>query len=268
MTKQTRPESSNSITLMSWNVNGIRAVQKKGFLEWLAEAAPDVLCLQETRARPDQLEPVLTEPEGYSAHYNPAERAGYSGTAIFSRMAPISVSTGVGEARFDDEGRTTIAQYDDFSVVNCYFPNGGRDHARVPFKLEFYEAFMEFCESLRVDGRGVIFCGDVNTSHQEIDLARPGPNKKRTGFLPEERAWMDRVVEAGWVDTFRLIHPDEPDRYTWWHQMSGARQRNVGWRLDYFFVSPELKDRVLDAFILDDVLGSDHCPVGLKLRVG
>lgn len=259
--------SSDSITLMSWNVNGMRAICKKGFPPWLDTARPDILCLQETRCRPEQLEPELREPDGYRVHYHPAARPGYSGTAIFSRTEPNAVYTGLGDARFDDEGRTIIAEYDDFTVVNCYFPNGGRDHSRVPFKLDFCEAFIQRCEALRAGGRGVIFCGDVNTSHKEIDLARPGPNKKRTGFLPEERAWIDRVVEAGWIDTFRLLHPEETGRYTWWHMVSGARARNVGWRLDYFFVSPELKDRVLDAFILDDVLGSDHCPVGLTLAI-
>ncbi len=268
MAKPISQGSVGSITLMSWNVNGIRAIGNKGFVEWLAEAQPEILCLQETRARPDQIDPALLEPEGYNAIYHPASRAGYSGTALLSRIEPNSVYTGVGDEIFDDEGRTIIAEYDQFTLVNCYFPNGGRDHSRVQFKLDFCDAFLKRCESLRTGGRGVIFCGDVNTSHKEIDLARPGPNRTRTGFLPEERAWIDRVVDAGWIDTFRLLHPNETERYTWWHMVSGARKRNVGWRLDYFFVSPELKERVLEATILDQVLGSDHCPVGLTLAIG
>lgn len=260
--------SGGATTLMSWNVNGIRAIGSKGYLDWLARARPDILCLQETRARPEQIESAVREPEGYTAHYCPASRGGYSGTAILSRRAPNAVRTGIGDERFDDEGRTIVAEYDDFTVVNGYFPNGGRDLSRVGYKLEYCEAFLATCEALRAGGRGVVFCGDLNTSHQAIDLARPGPNRKNTGFLPEERAWIDRVVAAGWVDTFRMLHPDETGRYTWWHQVSRARERNVGWRLDYFFVSPELADRVVDAFILDDVLGSDHCPVGLTLAAG
>jgi exodeoxyribonuclease-3 len=259
---------TDTITLLSWNVNGIRAVHKKGFLDWLAEAAPDVLCLQETRAAEGQLPAALAQPVSYRGFWNGSRRKkGYSGTALLTQPEPLAVEFGLGIEEFDQEGRTIIAQYPTFTLFNCYFPNGGRDHSRVPFKLAFYDAFMEKCEGLRAQGHGVIFCGDVNTAHQEIDLARPRDNQKTTGFLPEERAWIDRVVEAGYVDTFRHFHPDLVGSYTWWSMPTRARERNVGWRLDYFFVAAEMLDRVADAFILPEVMGSDHCPAGLRLRV-
>ncbi|MCL4294876.1 MAG: exodeoxyribonuclease III [Anaerolineae bacterium] len=257
-----------TITLLSWNVNGIRAVHKKGFLAWLAEVRPDILCLQETKAEAAQLTTELAQPEGYQAFWHsPAARKGYSGTALLSREAPLSVQFGLGMPQFDEEGRTIIAEYPSFTVVNCYFPNGGRDHSRVPFKLAFYEAFLNACEELRARGQTVIFCGDVNTAHREIDLAHPKSNQKTTGFLPEERVWLDQFVSAGYVDTFRHFYPDLAGQYTWWSMVTRSRERNIGWRLDYFFVAAEGLDRVEDAFILPDVVGSDHCPVGIRLRV-
>jgi exodeoxyribonuclease-3 len=179
----------------------------------------------------------------------------------------VSVEFGLGIEAFDQERRTIVARYPTFTLVNCYFPNGGRDHRRVPFKLAFYDAFLEKCEELRAQGHAVVFCGDVNTAHREIDLARPKANQKTTGFLPEERPWIDRVVEAGYVGTFRHRHPDLTDQYTWWSVPTGARARNVGWRIDYFFVANEMLDRVVEAFILPEVTGSDHCPVGVRLRI-
>jgi exodeoxyribonuclease-3 len=260
--------TTETISLLSWNVNGVRAAHRKGFLDWLAEANPDILCLQETKAYQSQLPAELAEPAGYHAYWNGARRKkGYSGTALLTRTQPLTVEFGLGIEEFDKEGRTIIAQYPSFTLINCYFPNGGRDHSRVPFKLAFYDAFLERCEGLRAQGQTVIFCGDVNTSHQEIDLARPKENQKTTGFLPEERAWIDRVVEAGYVDTFRHLQPDLAGQYTWWSMITRARDRNIGWRLDYFFIVNEAIDRVSDAFILPEVMGSDHCPVGLRLRV-
>jgi exodeoxyribonuclease-3 len=236
-------------------------------LDWLAEASPDILCLQETKAEQSQLPAELAGPAGYHAYWNGARRKkGYSGTALLTRTQPLSVEFGLGIEEFDQEGRTIIARYPSFTLINCYFPNGGRDHSRVPFKLAFYDAFLERCEGLRAQGQMVVFCGDVNTSHQEIDLARPKENQKTTGFLPEERAWIDRVVEAGYVDTFRHLQPDLAGQYTWWSMITRARGRNIGWRLDYFFIVNEAMDRVSDAFILPEVMGSDHCPVGLRLR--
>jgi exodeoxyribonuclease-3 len=253
--------------LISWNVNGARAVYKKGFMDWLDGAAPDILCLQETRAEVDQLEPAMAAPLGYHTIWNPSRaKRGYSGTSIFSRRPPVSVELGLGDEEFDVEGRTIIADFEDFVLLNSYFPNGRRDHSRVPYKMQFCELFLERCEKLRAEGRSVVFCGDLNTSHREIDLARPASNKKTTGFLPEERAWIDRVVEAGWVDSFRQLYPEREGAYTWWSMPMRARERNVGWRLDYFFTSPDLLPVVEEANILADVHGSDHCPVELVLR--
>lgn len=256
------------ITLLSWNVNGIRAVHKKGFLPWLSDAIPDILCLQETRAEESQLPTELAQPDGYHTFWNASKRKkGYSGTALLTKEAPLTVQFGLGLDEFDQEGRTIIARYSRFTLLNCYFPNGSRDHSRVPFKMAFYDAFLDTCERLRKEGQPVIFCGDVNTSHREIDLARPKQNKKTTGFLPEERAWMDKVVEGGYIDTFRHLNPDLTGQYSWWSMVTGARERNIGWRLDYFFVSPDLAPHIANAFILPEVSGSDHCPVGLALQL-
>ena len=255
-----------TITLISWNVNGIRAAHQKGFLDWLDEAAPEILGLQETRAEEAQLPSILARPMGYHSFWNPSRRKkGYSGTGLLTRLEPVEVQFGLGVEEFDQEGRTIIARYPTFTLINCYFPNGGRDHSRVPFKLAFYDAFLAKCQQLRDSGEAVVFCGDVNTAHKEIDLARPKDNQNTTGFLPEERAWLDRVAEAGYVDAFRHLNPDATSQYTWWSMPTQARERNVGWRIDYFFVAAEMLNRVADAFILPDVMGSDHCPVGLRL---
>jgi len=258
----------NIATLLSWNVNGARAVYKKGFLDWLAQASPDVLGLQETRAEETELPADLAHPEGYHAVWNACRRKkGYSGTGLLTKIEPLDVQLGLGVDKFDDEGRTLIARYPAFTLLNCYFPNGSRDHSRVPFKLDFYQVFLDKCEQLRAQGQKVIFCGDVNTAHQEIDLAHPKENQNTTGFLPEERAWMDEVAQTGYVDTFRHLHPGLRDQYTWWSMPTRARARNIGWRIDYFFVARELLDRVVEAFILPDVMGSDHCPVGLRIKI-
>jgi exodeoxyribonuclease-3 len=254
------------LTLLSWNVNGVRAIHKKGFLSWLDETTPDVLCLQETKAAESQLPSELAQPAGYHTFWNSAQRKGYSGTALLTREAPLSIQFGLGLEEFDQEGRTIIAEYPLYTLINCYFPNGSRDHNRVPFKLAFYDAFLDKCEQLRKRSQPVIFCGDVNTAHNEIDLTHPKTNQKTTGFLPKERAWLDQVVETGYVDTFRHFYPDLPEQYSWWSMPTRARERNVGWRLDYFFVAQELLGYVTDAFILPEVMGSDHCPVGLRLQ--
>jgi exodeoxyribonuclease-3 len=258
----------SKITLLSWNVNGARAAHKKGLLDWLAQSAPDILCLQETRADEAELPPELAQPSGYTGFWNASRRKrGYSGTALLTKTKPLDVQWGLGIEKFDDEGRTIIARYPTFTLINCYFPNGSRDHSRVPFKLGFYDAFLEKCEQLRAQGQAIIFCGDVNTAHKEIDLAHPKANENTTGFLPVERAWMDQVVGAGYVDTFRHFHPDLAGQYTWWSMPTRARARNIGWRIDYFFVVRELLEQVTDAFILPEVMGSDHCPVGLRLQI-
>lgn len=255
-------------TLLSWNVNGIRAAhQKETFLPWLDQAAPDILCLQETRASREQLPPELAQPAGYLSYWNSGDRKGYSGTALISRVAPLSIQLGLGLEEFDREGRLIIAEYPTFTLLNCYFPNGGRDHSRLQFKLDYYAAFLNKCEQLRAQGRAIIFCGDVNTAHRPIDLAHPRSNQNTSGFLPVERAWLDRFVAAGYVDTFRHFYPDLAGQYTWWLMTARARARNIGWRIDYFFAAQEIIHRVVDAFILPEVMGSDHCPVGIRLEV-
>lgn len=251
--------------LVSWNVNGIRACAEKGFLDWLKAAAPDVVCLQETRATPDQLDRKLRLPRGYHATWFPAEKLGYSGVATLSRAPHEVVRAGL-NPRFANEGRTLVTRHGDITVINGYFPNGQRDHGRVPFKLDYTRAVLEYAEMLRAAGQRVIICGDVNTAHDEIDLRNARGNRNTTGFLPEERAALDEYVAAGWVDSFRALHPGEPNRYTWWSNQPGCRERNVGWRIDYHFVAPELWPRVLAADIHAEVLGSDHCPIQLTLK--
>lgn len=253
-------------TLYSWNVNGIRALQRKGFLDWLAETKPDILGLQETKAHPDQLDEAMLNPEGYHAYFASAERKGYSGVALYTRKEPNSVSYGLGFPEFDKEGRTLIAEYDDFVFITAYFPNGQNDHARVPYKMEYKRVFLEYCNQLRAAGKSVIFCGDVNTAHQEIDLARPKSNKNTTGFLTLEREWIDEIVKQGYIDTYRHAYPEQEGAYTWWSLRGSARTDNVGWRIDYFFISPDLKDQVHEAAIHHTTLGSDHCPISLTLK--
>ena len=252
--------------LLCWNVNGIRAVRGKGFLEWLAEESPDIICLQETKAQPEQLDHDLREPQGYHACWNyPAERKGYSGVAVFTREEPLDIRYGFGVAEFDTEGRTIIAEYPGFVLINIYFPNGKKDETRLKYKMDFYDVFLDFADRLKAKGKRLAICGDFNTAHREIDLARPKANENVSGFLPEERAWIDKFIAHGYVDTFRQFN-EEPNQYTWWDFKSGARERNVGWRLDYFFVSDNLLPSVAEAFIMPDVTGSDHCPVGMVLK--
>lgn len=253
--------------LVSWNVNGIRAAQRKGFLDWLRATDPDILGIQETKAHPDQLDEELRIPEGYHSYYAwSTVKKGYSGVALYSKTEPLNVQIGLGIEEFDQEGRTIIAEYPDFVFITAYFPNGSRDHSRVPFKMAYKAAFLEYTETLRAAGKSVIFCGDVNTAHRPIDLARPDDNHNTTGFLDEERAWIDEVVEKGYVDVWRAQHPDTADTYTYWTNWGNARPRNVGWRIDYFFITPDLRDRVTGTDIHTDVMGSDHCPVSLTLE--
>ncbi len=252
--------------LLSWNVNGYRAVLKKGFADFLSGSGADVLGLQEVKACEDQLTEKDRTVAGYGSAWNCAERKGYSGVAAFYRKPPLAVTSGFGEKRFDSEGRVIALEYPAFHLLNVYFPNGGQGPERLKYKLEFYEAFLAHAEKLRKSGKAVLFCGDVNTAHKEIDLARPKENVENSGFMPVERAWLDKITALGWVDTFRAFHP-EPDQYTWWDYKTRARERNVGWRLDYFFVNSEKAGLVKDAFILPGVQGSDHCPVGVELAL-
>jgi len=253
------------ITVLSWNVNGIRAAQRKGLLAWLKSEAPDILCLQETKARPDQLKANMAEPEGYHAYWNYAPDRAYSGVATFARTEPASVRRGFGVSRFDSEGRALVTKYPGFTLFNVYFPNGKQGPERLQYKLDFYDAFLDHLDSLKAQGKRLLVCGDFNTAHKEIDIARPRENEKVSGFLPVERAWMDKLVAHGYVDTFRQFN-SEPHQYTWWDLKTRARGRNVGWRIDYFFVSDNFLPSVANSFIMPEVMGSDHCPIGILLR--
>jgi exodeoxyribonuclease-3 len=247
----------------SWNVNGLRAAARKGFDAWLESCGADVVLLQETKAREDQLPDEVRSPPGWHAAFAAAARPGYSGVAAYCRDAPDEVRVGLGVKKYDAEGRTIGVRFGSLWLVGAYFPNGGDDHSRVPYKLGFYRAMLRHANRLRDEGFDVVVSGDYNTAHRPIDLARPKQNVRTTGFLPEEREWVDRYVEAGWLDSFRLLHPDRAEAYSWWSFRSAARQRNVGWRLDYHFVSEGLAGRVREASIDAEVPGSDHCPVGL-----
>jgi len=251
--------------LLCWNVNGIRAIEKKGFLEWLQKESPDILCLQETKAHPEQLSENLLKPQGYHTYWSAGEKKGYSGVAIYTKVQPQAVTEGVDSKTHDNEGRTLMADYGDFILFNIYFPNGGQGNKRVPFKMEFYEAFLKKVEKLHKQGKKIIITGDVNTAHTEIDLARPKENAKNTGFLPEEREWVSKFISRGYIDTFRHFTKDG-GHYTWWDYYTGARARDVGWRIDYFFVTENLLPKLKKAYILKDVMGSDHCPIGIELK--
>lgn len=250
--------------LVSWNVNGLRAAWKKGFAEFASAEGPDVLCLQETKIQPDQLTDEMKGLLDYRAHWSFAEKKGYSGVVTYSRPAPLAVATAGGTPALNAEGRIVHTEFPDFHLFNVYFPNGGMGPERLAHKLTFYDDFLALCERLRRGGKGIVVCGDVNTAHTEIDLARPKENEKTSGFMPVERDWVSKFIAHGYHDTFRLF-VTEPGHYTWWDLKSGARARNVGWRIDYFFVSDELRRRVRAATILPHVQGSDHCPITLVL---
>ncbi|MFA5312479.1 MAG: exodeoxyribonuclease III [Methanomassiliicoccales archaeon] len=251
--------------LVCWNVNGVRAAHKKGFMDWMHAESPDILCVQETKAMPDQLPADLKEPEGYHAYFcSPKEKTGYSGVALYSKEEPSKVEYGLGSDGYDGEGRTIVAHYPDFVLFDIYFPNGKASKERLEFKMGFYEELTKVAGRLLSEGKNVIVCGDVNTAHREIDLARPKENEKISGFLPEERAWIDRFLSLGFIDSYRHLDPS-PGRYTWWDMKTRARERDVGWRIDYFYISKGLLTKLRTAFIRSDVQGSDHCPVGIEL---
>lgn len=254
-----------ALKILSWNVNGIRAVQKKGFLEWLAREKPDILGIQETKAKPEQLDMFLMNPQGYHTYWNSAVRPGYSGVALFTKEPPVKVELGFGIQKFDEEGRAIIAHYPDFVFINIYFPNGKASEDRLQYKMDFYAETLRLARKLKKRQKNIIICGDYNTAHKEIDLARPKENEGTSGFLPEERAWLDQWAADGQVDIFREFHK-EPGHYSWWDMKTGARERNVGWRIDYHFVTEALAPRVKSASILKDVIGSDHAPVEIQLK--
>lgn len=254
------------LRILSWNVNGIRAAAKKGFSEWLTRDRPDIVCIQETKVMPGQLSEELIHLSGYDSHWHGAAvKKGYSGVAVYTKEKPVKVETSMGIKRFDEEGRFLRLDFPDFTLLNVYFPNGKKNDERLQFKMDFCDTFLAYIEDLRKEVPKLIFLGDVNTAHQEIDLARPKENSTVSGFLPVEREWIDKVVSHGYVDTFRHFHPDEI-RYSWWDLKSRARERNVGWRIDYVFVSREMLPSVKKAFILGEIMGSDHCPVGIEIE--
>lgn len=254
------------VRIISWNVNGIRAAIRKGLWEFVKKDKADIYCFQETKAQKDQLPEGMKVPQGYMSFWNSAQKPGYSGVATLTRMEPKAVIEGNRNNNWDDEGRVLITKFDEFSLLNVYFPNGKKDKGRLQYKLDFYDYFLKYINDLRRRGEKVIFCGDVNTAHKEIDLARPKENEGISGFLPIERKWMDKLVKNGWVDTFRMFYPREKI-YSWWSLRSGARARDVGWRLDYVFVDKKLAKRVKKAFVLTEVQGSDHAPVGIEIEV-
>ncbi len=256
----------NAYTLISWNVNGLRAAGRKGFIDWMQAGRYPVVAVQETKvSHPDQLDESLRNPDGYTSYFHSAtEKKGYSGVGIYTKVKPLSVKTFFGNSLLSREGRVIEMEFREFILLNIYFPNGGSGDLRLQYKLEFYEEFLHYLNHLKKQPKPIVFCGDVNTAHQAIDLARPKENEGTSGFMPIEREWVDKFVAAGFIDTFRLVNMDAV-QYSWWDMKTKARERNVGWRIDYFFVDSRLKLNVKDAFILDQVPGSDHAPVGLTL---
>jgi exodeoxyribonuclease-3 len=238
---------------------------KKGFLDLLLEQKFDVICIQETKASLDKLPREAKNIPGYYNYFVSAERSGYSGVGTFLKEKPLKVETGMGIEEFDREGRFLRIDYNNFTLMNIYFPNGKASRERLEYKMAFYDAFLDYANTLKAEGKKLVICGDVNTAHREIDLARPGENETISGFLPEERAWMDKFLAAGYLDTFRMFN-SEGGNYSWWSMRTRARERNVGWRLDYFFVSENLQENVKAAPIYPEIMGSDHCPVGLELE--
>jgi exodeoxyribonuclease-3 len=255
--------------IISWNTNGLRATVKQGnFTPMFAFNNPDIVCFQETKCEPDQLDEKTRNLNGYFSYFSYSKvKKGYSGVAIYTKTEPVKVEYGMGINKFDDEGRMLVAYYEKFVLINCYFPNGGGGPERLKYKLEFYDEFLKFVNKLKSKKLDVIFCGDVNTAHNEIDLARPKENVENTGFLPIEREWMDEVVNNGWVDVFRNLYPTKREVYTYWDQKTRARDRNVGWRIDYFFLNQSLVKKVKGFKTLTEYPGSDHCPIALDISL-
>ncbi len=252
--------------LISWNVNGLRAALRHGFLDSLKTMSPHILCLQEIKLQKEQIPDEIENLPDYQTYWHFARKKGYSGVATLTRLQPQKVQPGIGIAKFDDEGRVLITEFAQFILFNIYFPNGQRDHGRVEYKLEFYAELLKIVNALRDQGKRVIITGDFNTAHKEIDLKNPKSNQNTSGFLPEEREWIDRYLQSGWIDTFRYFKPRLAEQYTWWSYRFNARKRNIGWRIDYFMVSENVLPYLKDAFILPEVTGSDHCPVGIELE--
>ena len=254
------------IKMYSWNVNGIRACARKGFVDWVKRTEPDILALQEIKAHPEQLEEDLKNIGGYTSYWYPAERKGYSGVALYSKNEPLSVEP-LGDDQFDIEGRTLIAHFPTYTLINCYFPNSQHQGARLDYKLSFCDRILNLCNTLVSKGKNIVLCGDFNIAHTAIDLKNPKANEKNAGYLPEEREWMTTFLSAGYTDTFRKFHPGQPGHYTWWTYRFKAREKDIGWRIDYHCVNKQFAPAVKEAKIHKTVMGSDHCPVSISLEV-
>lgn len=255
--------------IYSWNVNGIRAAVRKGIDEWIVKTDLDILCLQEIKATEKQIPDKLKSLSNYEMTVHSAERKGYSGVATIYRnnKSPKVIDISMGHKEFDAEGRLIKTEYPEFTLFNVYFPNGKKNKSRLDYKMRFYDRFLEICQQLLDQGKNVVVCGDVNTAHKKIDLEHPKPNSKYSGFLPKERAWIDKFLATGFVDSLRFIEGDTTKRYTWWtYRSPTARKKNVGWRLDYFFISEGLKSQLRSADIHPDIMGSDHCPISIELQ--
>ena len=255
-----RGEMEKNMKYVSWNVNGIRACLKKGFLESFESLNADIFALQETKAQKDQIE--LDIP-GYTLYTNDALKKGYSGTAVLTRIKPLSVSYGIGIEEHDQEGRVITLEFEDYYFVTCYTPNSKKELARIDYRMEWEDAFLAYLDALN---KPVILCGDLNVAHHEIDLKNPSSNHHNAGFSDQERNKMTELLSHGYIDTFRYLYPDKKDAYTWWSYMFKSRERNAGWRIDYFIVSDSLKERIKESLIYSDILGSDHCPIGLEME--
>ena len=254
--------------IISWNTNGLRATVKQGnFASLFDKYKADIVCFQETKCEKDQLDENTKNYKGYYSYFSSSKlRKGYSGVAVYSKIEPKEVFYGMGIKKFDDEGRIVGLKFKEFTIITGYYPNGGSGPHRLTYKLEFYDAFLKFINKLRKNGEHVIFCGDVNTAHNAIDLARPKANEENTGFLPIERAWLDKVVKNDWVDVFRHFYPDQKDVYTYWDQKTSSRERNVGWRIDYFFADKAFMKNIKSFITLSDYYGSDHCPIMIETK--
>ncbi|UCE12737.1 MAG: exodeoxyribonuclease III [Candidatus Heimdallarchaeota archaeon] len=251
--------------LLSWNVNGIRACIANGFIEWVKRRSPDIVCVQETKAQPNQITFGLDLPE-YHAYWHSAKKKGYSGVLTLSKQKPLSESKKLGGKEFDIEGRFLQLEFTNFYLINAYFPNSQRELKRLDFKLKFNQTVLHHIEKLRRLGKGIVICGDFNVAHKEIDLKNPKANQKNAGFSPNERAWFTELIDYGYIDTFREFYPETEGEYTWWTYRYNARKKNIGWRIDYFIINKEFHEHLSSAFILKDVMGSDHAPIGITLK--
>lgn len=260
------PKAKDTIRIYSWNVNGIRAVQKKGFVDWINKSGGDIFCLQETKIQPDQLTDEISKIKGFHSHWFSAQRKGYSSVAIFTAIDPIKISKGFNKQVFDSEGRVIFAEYEKFVLANVYFPNGGRGPERVKYKLDFYDELFFLLNKNYKGRKGIIVTGDYNTAHKEIDVAKPKEWSKKSGFLPEEREWIDRIINLGYTDVLRKFN-DKPEIYTYWDNVTFARETNTGWRIDFFMVSNDILENVTHADVHPDIMGSDHCPISIDIKI-